>query len=83
MFPIMLLKQLAELIDFLAKKLIKLIQNQLLKQAIYLLIVHIILIKTLVEDLPIFQIVFIRSISSSVILMPILFFTGRQKNIFF
>ena len=46
------------------------------------LIVHIILIKTLVEDLPIFQIVFMRSISSSVILIPILFFTGRQKNIF-
>ena len=46
------------------------------------LIVHIILIKTLVADLPIFQIVFMRSISSSVILIPILFFTGRQKNIF-
>ena len=46
------------------------------------LIVHIILIKTLVEDLPIFQIVFMRSISSSVILIPILFFSGRQRNIF-
>ena len=46
------------------------------------LIVHIILIKTLVADLPIFQIVFMRSVSSSVILIPILFFTGRQKNIF-
>ena len=46
------------------------------------LIVHIILIKTLVADLPIFQIVFMRSISSSVILIPILFFTGRQKKIF-
>ena len=48
----------------------------------FFLIVHIILIKTLVADLPIFQIVFMRSISSSVILIPILFFTGRQKNIF-
>ena len=46
------------------------------------LIVHIILIKTLVEDLPIFQIVFMRSISSSVILIPILFFSGKQRNIF-
>ena len=46
------------------------------------LIVHVILIKTLVADLPIFQIVFMRSISSSVILIPILFFTGKQKNIF-
>ena len=46
------------------------------------LIVHIILIKTLVADLPIFQIVFMRAISSSVILIPILFFSGRQRNIF-
>ncbi len=46
------------------------------------LIVHIIIIKTLVADLPIFQIVFMRSIASSVILIPILFFSGRQRNIF-
>ena len=48
----------------------------------FFLIIHIILIKTLVADLPIFQIVFMRSISSSFILVPILFLTGRQKNIF-
>ena len=46
------------------------------------LILHIILIKTLVGDFPVFQIVFLRSISSTVIMLPIVFITGNQKNIF-
>jgi len=46
------------------------------------LIVHIILIKTLVGDFSVFQIVFMRSISSSIIIVPILFYVKNQKNIF-
>ena len=46
------------------------------------LIVHIILIKTLVGDFSVFQIVFMRSISSSIIIIPILFYVKNQKNIF-
>ena len=46
------------------------------------LIAHIILIKTLVGDFPVFQIVFLRSISSATVLLPIVFITGNQKNIF-
>ena len=43
---------------------------------------HIILIKTLVGDYSVFQIVFIRSLSSSIIIVPILLFFGKQKNLF-
>ena len=46
------------------------------------LIAHIILIKTLVGDFSVFQIVFMRSISSSIIIVPILFYLKNQKNIF-
>ena len=46
------------------------------------LIAHIILIKTLVGDFSVFQIVFMRSISSSIIIIPILFYVKNQKNIF-
>ena len=46
------------------------------------LIAHIILIKTLVGDFPVFQIVFLRSISSATVLLPLVFITGNQKNIF-
>ena len=46
------------------------------------LIAHIILIKTLVGDFSVFQIVFMRSISSSIIIIPILFYLENQKNIF-
>tara|TARA_B100001027_G_scaffold156966_1_gene110498 strand:- start:319 stop:1176 length:858 start_codon:yes stop_codon:yes gene_type:complete len=46
------------------------------------LIAHIILIKTLVGDFSVFQIVFMRSISSSIIIVPILFYVKNQKNIF-
>ncbi len=46
------------------------------------LITHIILIKTLVGDFSVFQIVFMRSISSSIIIIPILFYVKNQKNIF-
>ena len=46
------------------------------------LIAHIILIKTLVGDFSVFQIVFMRSISSSIIIVPILFYAKNQKNIF-
>ena len=46
------------------------------------LIAHIILIKTLVGELSVFQIVFMRSISSSIIIVPILFYVKNQKNIF-
>ena len=46
------------------------------------LIAHIILIKTLVGDFSVFQIVFMRSISSSIIIFPILFYVKNQKNIF-
>ena len=46
------------------------------------LIAHIILIKTLVGDFSVFQIVFMRSISSSIIIVPILFYVKNQKNVF-
>ena len=46
------------------------------------LIAHIILIKTLVGDFSVFQIVFMRSISSSIIIIPIMFYVKNQKNIF-
>ena len=46
------------------------------------LIAHIILIKTLVGDFSVFQIVFMRSISSSIVIIPILFYVKDQKNIF-
>ena len=46
------------------------------------LIAHIILIKTLVGDFSVFQIVFMRSISSSIIIVPILFYVKNQNNIF-
>ena len=46
------------------------------------LIAHVILIKTLVGDFPVFQIVFLRSISSATVLLPLVFITGNQKNIF-
>ena len=46
------------------------------------LIAHIILIKTLVGDFSVFQIVFMRSISSSIIIVPILFYVKNQQNIF-
>ena len=46
------------------------------------LIAHIILIKTFVGDFSVFQIVFMRSISSSIIIVPILFYLKNQKNIF-
>lgn len=46
------------------------------------LIAHIILIKTLVGDFSVFQIVFMRSISSSIIIVPILFYVKNQKNFF-
>ena len=46
------------------------------------LIAHIILIKTLVGDFSVFQIVFMRSISSLIIIIPILFYVKNQKNIF-
>ena len=46
------------------------------------LIAHIILIKTLVGDFPVFQIVFLRSVSSATVLLPLVFITGNQKNIF-
>ena len=46
------------------------------------LIAHIILIKTLVGDFSVFQIVFMRSISSSIIIIPILFYVKNQNNIF-
>ena len=46
------------------------------------LIAHIILIKTLVGDFSVFQIVFMRSISSSIIIVPILFYIKKQKNVF-
>ena len=46
------------------------------------LIAHIILIKTLVGDFSVFQIVFMRSISSSIIIIPILFCVKNHKNIF-
>ena len=46
------------------------------------LIAHIILIKTLVGEFSVFQIVFMRSISSSIIIVPILFYVKNQKNIF-
>ena len=46
------------------------------------LIAHIILIKTLVGDFSVFQIVFMRSISSSIIIVPILFYVNNQKNVF-
>ena len=46
------------------------------------LIAHIILIKTLVGEFSVFQIVFMRSISSSIIIIPILFYVKNQKNIF-
>ena len=46
------------------------------------LIVHIVLIKTLVGDFSVFQIVFMRSISSSIIIVPILFYVKNQKNVF-
>ena len=44
------------------------------------LIAHIILIKTLVGDFSVFQIVFMRSISSSIIIVPILFYVKNQQN---
>ena len=46
------------------------------------LIAHIILIKTLVGDFSVFQIVFMRSITSSIIIVPILFYVKNQKNFF-
>ena len=46
------------------------------------LIAHVILIKTLVGDFPVFQIVFLRSVSSATVLLPLVFITGNQKNIF-
>ena len=46
------------------------------------LIAHIILIKTLVGEFSVFQIVFMRSISSSIIIIPILFYLKNQNNIF-
>ena len=46
------------------------------------LIAHIILIKTLVGDFSVFQIVFMRSISSSIIIIPILFYLKNQNNVF-
>ena len=46
------------------------------------LIAHIILIKTLVGDFSVFQIVFMRSISSSIIIVPILFYVKNQNKIF-
>ena len=46
------------------------------------LIAHIILIKTLVGEFSVFQIVFMRSISSSIVIIPILFYVKNQKNIF-
>ena len=46
------------------------------------LIVHIVLIKTLVGDFSVFQIVFMRSITSSIIIVPILFYVKNQKNFF-
>ena len=46
------------------------------------LIAHIILIKTLVGDFSVFQIVFMRSITSSIIIVPILFYVKNQKNVF-
>ena len=46
------------------------------------LIAHIILIKTLVGDFSVFQIVFMRSISSSIIIIPILFYVKNHKSIF-
>jgi len=46
------------------------------------LIAHIILIKTLVGEFSVFQIVFMRSISSSIIIIPILFYLKNQNNVF-
>jgi len=46
------------------------------------LITHIILIKNLVGDFSVFQIVFIRSISSTIVILPILFYTNNHKSIF-
>ena len=46
------------------------------------LIAHIILIKTLVGDFSVFQIVFMRSITSSIIIVPILYYVKNQKNFF-
>ena len=46
------------------------------------LIAHIILIKTLVGEFSVFQIVFMRSISSSIIIVPILFYLKNQNNVF-
>ena len=46
------------------------------------LIAHIILIKILVGDFSVFQIVFMRSISSLIIIVPILFYVKNQNNIF-
>ena len=46
------------------------------------LIAHIILIKTLVGDFSVFQIVFMRSISSAIIIIPILFYLKNQNNVF-
>ena len=46
------------------------------------LIAHIILIKILVGDFSVFQIVFMRSISSSIIIIPILFYLKNQNNVF-
>ena len=46
------------------------------------LIAHIIIIKTLVGEFSVFQIVFMRSISSSIIIIPILFYLKNQNNVF-